>query len=290
LEIHFEKLIRLQKIDIDIHAVNALLEAVPARLESFEQDTLAAAGIVAHAKEKLAANQKKRRDLEGEVKTVREQISKFKRQLNDVKTNKEYTALLKEIEEAQHKIDKIEEDILGEMIAADDVEKEIKAAGARKAVEEARIQAEKQSVQAEQKSLEARQADLERERNAILPDIPPEEMKLYDRISRRLLGVALSPITDDFCSLCQMRVRPQMLNEILEMKQVILCEACGRILYIPKPPIEQASVVETIPIPEPVIESVPAVEAAPASAEAAAPAADPAPVVDPAAPNDPSEK
>lgn len=44
-------------------------------------------------------------------------------------------------------------------------------------------------------------------------------------------GIALSPVTDDFCSMCHMRIRPQVLNELKEAKKLIICEACGRILY-----------------------------------------------------------
>jgi len=264
VEIAFDKLIRLQDVDIEINAVTTLLDAIPARLESLEIDAKAASEIVTRAKEKLAANQKKRRDLEGEVKAVKEQASKFKRQLNDVKTNKEYTALLKEIEEAQHKTEKIEEEILNEMIGADDIEKEIKAANAKKTADEARIQSEKQAVLAEKTAFEASRAALEKEREAILPEIPPEQIKLYERIARRMKGVALSPIKDDdFCSLCLMRVRPQMLNELMEMKQVILCEACGRILYLPAPPPEKAGPVKIITPEQAAAESAAASEAEP---------------------------
>ena len=44
-------------------------------------------------------------------------------------------------------------------------------------------------------------------------------------------GTAMSRISDDFCSLCMMRVRPQLLDEIIAAKAIITCEACGRILY-----------------------------------------------------------
>jgi len=92
-------------------------------------------------------------------------------------------------------------------------------------------------------------------------------------------GVALSPIKDDdFCSLCQMRVRPQMLNELMEMKQVILCEACGRILYLPKPPAAEHGPVKTIvaePLPEP---------------EASEPVAEPAAEASPSPEGEPSGK
>lgn len=273
MEIAFDKLIRLQSVDIEINAGATLLDAIPARLESLETDAKAASEIVTRAKEKLSTNQKKRRDLEGEVKAVKEQASKFKRQLNDVKTNKEYTALLKEIEEAQHKTERIEEEILNEMIGADDIEKEIKAANAKKAADEARIQSEKQTVMAEKAAFEARRAALEKEREAILPEVPPEQIKLYEKIARRMKGVALSPIKDDdFCSLCLMRVRPQMLNELMEIKQVILCEACGRILYLPRPPAATAPGPVKIIKPEEVKAEEPA-SAPEAATEPAAPAA-----------------
>jgi len=235
VEIAFDKLIRLQDVDSEINAVSSILEAIPGQVEAIDRNIKAADEILTQAKEKLGVNQKKRRDLEGDVKSFKEQIAKFKRQLNDVKTNKEYTALLKEIDEARHKADKIEEDILNEMIAADDIEKDIKAANSKKGEEESRLHKDKDAIFAGQKELEDKKNRLLKEREALLPQIPSDQLKLYLRISKKMNGIALSPVTDDFCSLCQMRVRPQILNELMEMEQIIACEACGRILYAQKP-------------------------------------------------------
>jgi len=238
VEIAFDKLIRLQHVDSEINTVSSLLQNIPARIEAIDDEIKATAEIIAKAKDKLSSNQKKRRELEGEVKEIKVQAAKFKRQLNDVKTNKEYTALLKEIEESEHKADAVEETIIQEMIAADDIEKEIKAATVKKADEEGRLKKDKQAILEEQKQLEAGKATLSAEREAIIPQIPPDQVKLYNRIRGKLAGVALSPVTDDFCSICQMRIRPQLVNEIMEMRKIITCEACGRILYWPKPAAE----------------------------------------------------
>jgi len=245
LEIAFEHLIKLQEIDTNIAAASALLDAVPARLEAIDKQIRDTAEIVAQAKEKLAANQKKRRDLEGEVKEIRTHIAKFKRQLNDVKTNKEYSALQKEIEETELGASRIEEEILHEMIAADDIEHEIKAANARQAEEKGRIE----------KDLEARKSELLQERAALLPSIPPDQMRIYERIAKRLNGTAVSPVTDDFCSICQMRVRPQVLNELLGRNALITCEACGRILYMHKAPEDEHGPVEIVDDPDKVDDS-----------------------------------
>jgi predicted nucleic acid-binding Zn-ribbon protein len=239
VEIAFDRLIKLQHLDREISATNSLLEAIPAKIEAIDQAIKQTAEIVAQAKDKLAANQKKRRELESEVKALKEQVAKFRRQLNDVKTNKEYSALLKEIDDTGRKVDGIEEVILQEMISADDIERDIKSAQNRQVGEEGRLQGERKTIQAEQKELEARRDVLLKEREVILPTIPPDQAKLYLRILKKMNGVAMSPVTDDFCSICQMRVRPQMLNELLTMKEIITCEACGRILYWVKPPEEE---------------------------------------------------
>ena len=255
MEIAFDRLIRLQHVDTELNSVSSLLGTIPSRIEAIDERIKAAADIVVQSREKLTANQKRRRDLEGQVKDLKVQSGRFKRQLNEVKTNKEYTALLKEIEETESKAEKIEEGILNELIAADDIEKDIKAATSKQAGEEARLKREKEAIFQEKKELEERQARLLKEREELLPRIPPDQLKLYLRISKKMGGLALSPVTDDFCSLCQMRIRPQLLNELMEMKKIILCEACGRILYWKKPPVKEDEAEERADNPDRVDDS-----------------------------------
>lgn len=246
MDIAFDQLIKLQDIDAEIARLAALLEAIPGRLGDVDKRIQATADIVLKAKESLAANQKRRRDLEGEIKALRETISKYKRQQNEVKSNKEYEAIKKEIAETQAKIEALEEAILNEMIAADDVEKEIKAAQAEQASQEGVLKSEKAAVAAEKADLESRKSGVEAERAGLLPQIPAEQVRLYNRIHVKKGGAAMSQVTDDFCSLCQMRVRPQLLDELIARKSVILCEACGRILYWKTPAGD-----ESRPSPEP---------------------------------------
>jgi predicted nucleic acid-binding Zn-ribbon protein len=127
VEIDFDLIIDLQRLDTEIHNASLVLEGIPRLVQDVDKKIQATSKLVADAKDKMAHNQKKRRDLENEVKDMKVQIGKYKRQLNEVKSNKEYTALLHEIEETQHKVDTLEEAIIAEMLAADDVEEEIKA-------------------------------------------------------------------------------------------------------------------------------------------------------------------
>jgi len=236
VEIDFDLIIELQRLDSEIHNASLVLEGIPRLVQDVDRKIQATTKLVADAKDKMAQNQKKRRDLESEVKDQKVAIGKYKRQLNEVKTNKEYTALLHEIEETQRKVDALEEGIIAEMLAADDVEEEIKAALHKQSAEEDVLKKEKIVLDEKMKETEARYAALAKEREALLPRIPREQIKLYESLFLKKGGTALSPVTGEFCAMCHMRVRPQMLNEIRDKAKVILCENCGRILYCtPKP-------------------------------------------------------
>src|SRR5512136_173694 len=183
--IDFDLIIELQRLDTELHNASLVLEGIPRLAQDVEKRIQATTKLVGDAKDKLAQNQKKRRDLENEVRDMKVQIGKYKRQLNEVKTNKEYTALLHEIEEDQHKIDTLEEAIIAEMLAADDVEEEIKAALHRQGQEEDVLKKEKLVLDEKMKETEAKFAALNKEREALLPRIPREQLKLYESIFQK---------------------------------------------------------------------------------------------------------
>jgi predicted nucleic acid-binding Zn-ribbon protein len=231
VDIDFELIVELQRLDTELHNASLVLEGIPRLVQDVDRKIQATTKLVADAKDKMSHNQKKRRDLENEVKDMKVVIGKYKRQLNEVKTNKEYTAFLHEIEESQRKVDTLEEAIIAEMLAADDVEEEIKAALHKQGQEEESLKKEKVVLDEKLKETEGRFAALAKERETLLLHIPREQLKLYEAIFQKKGGTALSPVTGDFCAMCHMRVRPQMLNEIRDKVKVILCENCGRILY-----------------------------------------------------------
>jgi predicted nucleic acid-binding Zn-ribbon protein len=232
----FEKLIELQNIDIEIKHTSLLLEELPRQIQELDKKIEESLKFVQDAKDKLSQNQKKRRDLESEVQDIKGKITKYKRQLNEVRTNKEYSSLLKEIEETQQKIDSLEEVIIGEMLAADDIEKEIKSADQKFMETQKELTEQKTAILKKKKEIEDKKESLQRKKETLLPKVPSDQLNLYNQIFAKKNGVVLSPVRDEFCSMCHMRIRPQMVNEILDENKIILCENCGRILYYPKKP------------------------------------------------------
>ena len=230
-ELDFEKLIQLQELDVNLRKLGTELSDIPNLIETIEKKMKSDSELVVKAKDKLTQNQKKRRDLEAEVKDLKAQIAKYKKQLNDVKTNKEYTSLLKEIQDLQDKVDRLEEEIIKELLAADEIEEEIRAATFKQKNEEEHLKQEIEALSQRKKELEQQKSEFQRQREELLPAIPKAQLQLYLNIARKRGGIALSRVNDEFCSMCQMRIRPQMLNEIRDMTKIHLCESCGRILY-----------------------------------------------------------
>jgi len=231
VDINFNDLIQLQTLDEKIKEISLFLEKIPVRIEKIDQKIKTSFESIALSKEKLVLNQKKRRDLEADVQDAKAQIAKYRHQLNGVKTNKEYSALLKEINESEEKIEKLEEQILEEMLSADEIENEIKRAEEKATQDKEKFSVSKEEIVQEEKEKENGIRSLEAEKEGIIPQIPKDQVKLYRSIFSKNNGIALSPVTDDFCSMCQIRIRPQVLNELIAQKTIILCENCGRILY-----------------------------------------------------------
>ena len=174
----FENLIKLQYLDSEIHKISLFLQNIPLQLEEIDKKIEESSRIVLQAKEKLAQNQKRRRNLETQTQDIKGQISKYKRQLNEVKTNKEYSSLLREIEEAQKKMDQLEEEIISDMLLADDIEKEIKEATQKAQITNEKYSKEKETLQQSSKEAEGKKIKLLENKEKLLPKIPPIQVSL----------------------------------------------------------------------------------------------------------------
>src|SRR5204863_9672900 len=113
-----------------------------ARIESAKQQ-------LADAKERLAANQTARRDVEKDVAVHQGRLSKFREQAMAVKTNQEYHAIQKEIGFAQGEIKTLEDKILELMVEADDLTAIVKRAEADLASEQKTVEAERRAMTTE---------------------------------------------------------------------------------------------------------------------------------------------
>ena len=231
MDADLERLIRLQQLDTAADEARRTIAAVPERLGAVDARLEAARGELAAGRERLDASQAARRAIEKELTVVQTRLSRFKDQLMEVKTNREYLAMQKEIETAQHEVAEFEGRVLERMLEADELGAALKAAEARLAAEEKACAAERQTIDAERRSTEAGLDDAARRRQALVAELPADAVALFDRVSRTRRGVALAEARDGHCSICHVRLRPQVYAEVRRNDRIIQCESCQRILY-----------------------------------------------------------
>lgn len=229
-----KRLIRLQTIDLDIQQLRAKIDRFPAISKSLDEKLRNANAQLAAAQEKAKSSQANRKKLEGEVGTLETKISKYREQMLSVKTNEEYRALQKEIEHTQTAINKVEDGILALMLEAESSQQEIKQAEARLKEDQRLVSQERSELGSEhQKDVAALESCLSERRN-IEKEISDDLLPRYERIRKFRGGIGISPARDYVCEVCQVRIRPQVFQEIRKNDQIIACDACQRILYDPE--------------------------------------------------------
>jgi hypothetical protein len=226
-----ERVVRLQQLETFSDSARRRIADLPDRLRAFDARLAAAQAAVDAAKGRLSENQTARRTLDRDLVAVQGRLAKFKDQLMEVKTNREYQAMQKEIEVAQTEVRRTEDQILERMIEADEIGQEVKAAEAAAAVEHAAVGDERRKLEAEAATLEVELERASAARRAVMDELPAQVLELYDHVSKGRRGIAVAEARDGHCTICNVRLRPQVFNDIRKNEGFIQCDSCQRILY-----------------------------------------------------------
>ncbi len=227
-----DRLIQLQQIDQAAETARRRIADHPALVESLDARLASATEALETAKAKLAENQSSRRAVEKDLATVQGRLSKFKGQLMDVKTNKEYTAMLKEIEAAQNEVRRFEDLILERMLEHDELAATEKKAEARLAADKAVIAGERKQIEEETARMARQLEETTTARARLVTEVPSALLWTYETVRERR-GTAVAEIKGGYCSACHVRIRPQAANELRRNEIIFQCESCKRILYFP---------------------------------------------------------
>jgi predicted nucleic acid-binding Zn-ribbon protein len=231
-----ERVIALQRLDSAVLDAERRLADEPEREKGFEARLESARERLASARQRLTENQNARREIEKEVAIQQARLSKFRDQLMDVKTNREYQAIQHEIEIAQNEVRTREEKILERMIEADDLNATHKHAEGELAAEQKAVDADRHTMQEENGELKASLERISGERLALVAAIDKRVLAIFELVARKRNGIAVAEARDGICTICHVRLRPQVFNTVLRNDQIIQCDTCNRILYsTPKP-------------------------------------------------------
>src|SRR2546425_2388957 len=237
-------LVELQRVDHQISALRAELEAFPKRIREADAKLSGARAEVAAAKEAHGQIIAERKKFEFEVQQWKDRARKYRDQSGAVKTNESFKALQHEIANAEAEVAKAEDRQLEVMMAGEELDRRVK-------MTESRLKEAEQAVAVERKEIQAQGAEKKKQLDAVLAEreriigpVPEDLRELYARIAKRHNGTAMAEARDGQCRGCGMRVLPHILQELRTEtnEELYRCESCGLILYTLEPiPVANSS-------------------------------------------------
>ncbi len=236
-----ERIIALQKLDSASQEAQRRLAEEPEREKTFAARLDSARERLAASKARLAENQQVRREIEKEVAVHQGRLSKFREQAMAVKTNVEYHAFQKEIGFAQGEIKTLEDRILERMIEADDLTAAGKRAEQELAAEQKTVDAERRAMASETGELKSSLERIAAERADLVSGLEPQFLTLFEQVARKRNGIAVAEARAGICTICHVRLRPQVFNTVRRNDAITQCDHCNRILYFVPVPVAAPS-------------------------------------------------
>ncbi len=226
-----QRLIELQKTDSEITELERGKAAIPQQIESGKANLKEKQERLKEAEGVIEELRKKRKDLEMEVAAENDHIAKTKSKLPAVKTNKEYTAILTEVDAVKEKISTLEDKELELMEELEEKEKGIPGFKALCKEEEENFNAYKAKKEAESKRAEEELEVLRARRHAVAGTIEEKLLGQYNKVFKARDSLAVVTIKENICQGCLQKILPQQVIEVKIGDIINHCEQCSRILY-----------------------------------------------------------
>jgi len=231
LEEELRTIYEAQKIHLKIMEHENKRYLTPERIKSMDNEIKELKNKLEKEKQVIDELEKERRKKEKEIDAEREKIKKYESKLYEVKTNKEYQALLKEIETAKSENDKTEEDILILMEKVEELKKDYGSLLKKTAQREKEVENEKNKLEKEIDTLDKQIDELTARRDELLSTVSENLRKTYRTLLEKRNGIAVVNVRNGVCLGCYMNIPPQMFIEATKNQSLIFCPSCNRIFY-----------------------------------------------------------
>lgn len=224
-------LIELQQIDTKILTAKRMIDKIPQKITEAEKPFKEALISFNLFKQRLESLDKRKREKEQQLDDIGEKIKKLKLRTSEIKTNKEYQALLSEIDSFEKERWSIEEQILTIMEEIEAVSKQASSEEMKLNADKKKIDELKQKLLEEKLSAEKELTNMKEIRSKIVTFIEDDFYKLYINLIETYSGLAVVEAKDEICLGCNMNIPPQLFVELKKNDDVIICPQCRRILF-----------------------------------------------------------
>lgn len=228
-----EVLVKLQQIETETVQIKSELNDVSKRLEDLDSRVKIFEQTIGEQECIINDLKKQYRDYESDIQLNLEKEQKIQAKLRSVKNNKEYQALLKEIEDVRGKNSEIEDKMIEFLDQMDVTEKIISTKKDEYINIFERAENEKENIKQNAEARKKRLAELEMENAKVSKLLDPELLKKYLIIKEQNQGgIAVVPVKDAVCHGCNVNIPPQLYNELFRCDSLRFCPNCQRIIYI----------------------------------------------------------
>jgi len=234
MALDIETLKKMQAIDREIYALGVEKEEIPDRQEDMDDQLIEVTEKYEEMDCLLTTKKLRLSEKELELKEEDARFKQLEVKLPQVKTNREYKAIQSEQRMLEAEKEKLESIVLEMM---DDVkvdEDAMAVVSAEKEAKEKEVAEQKALLDQRLLGIDAEVARLEAECKGFESQVAAPVLSVYKRIVMARSGSALSQIVNQACSMCQMSLTAQKLNEVMMEDELIQCDECSRILYLEK--------------------------------------------------------
>jgi len=231
LKDQLELLWELQKIDLGLKYIKEERERYPRKIQKLDEKISIEKERLQTEKEKVNLLEKERREKERHLNVSQEKIKKAEGRMFEVKTNKEYQALLTEIETIRGESGREEEEILQILEEIDELKEDLSKREKEVAILLEKIEAEKKMIQEKMAQDETSWKEQMERREVLSKQIESKLYTLYHTLREKRQGVGVVNVKQETCQGCFVHIPPQMFIEVQKNNEIIRCPNCSRILY-----------------------------------------------------------
>jgi len=234
---------RLQDIETQIRSVREKIEAKRRTVRAHHRKITKLKNQIQEIQERIAQDQKQSDRLELERKTHEEHLVKLRETLNQAKTNKEYAAVLTQLNTDKANALKLEDQVLSALTQVDEQKKKQAELGVQLEKEETLAKELEKSVEEFEEKLSGKLKELETKADQAREDIPATALAIFERACEKHDGEAMAMIKKEHpkreeytCGGCNLSVPLEIVNALQTSRDaVIQCQICSRIFYLEAP-------------------------------------------------------
>jgi hypothetical protein len=229
----FQLLLALQQMDDRLRALALEEQQLPQRLQAYEAACAAVRQQLVQQQGVIEQSERQQRAFERELVNHQEVIRKTQSKAHEVKTNKEYSAILAEIDAGKQRLETLEDQMLALMEATDQQRQAYRAYEQQEHVAQQALVEQRHQMQQAHETLSRTIVAEQERRQQTVAGLEAKLYEQYQKVAAQHGGRSVAQLQDGVCSGCHLKVPPQMVSEIRLQTQVFTCPHCRLMLLWP---------------------------------------------------------